>query len=113
VSQFDKDLKVGDIVRVTFLHSLYKGYYRVENIGRRFYEPHDEIPVGKQVGDELESLVEIREIMTESFRMLGSSYTAHHSALKLQKITRQWVAEYRDRQIQKLLKDWNSLEELL
>lgn len=103
MSEFDKDLKVGDVIR-----AYHKGYHVVTDIERRFHTQDDVSRYPSKnlkVGQEYNSLIHYRTVLTASFKPVKYSKSKAIQTCDSQfckKLTSKLLMDERDKKIQDL-----------
>jgi len=102
MSQFDKDLKPGDLIR-----SYHKGFWRVTAVERRFNNQQGLFYEDLPVGAEIHSMILYELVLDSTFRAPSGKRPKHGSCDVgfCEKITPEWV----DVQAKKAAEGWARL----
>ena len=97
MSQFDNDIKPGDLI--TAYHA---GFHRVTEVKRRFYTAYDEECGRGKEGDEYNSLIVYQTVLTAKYKITKSKKEKCSDASFCQKLTKQAIEERRKKLIDEI-----------
>lgn len=111
MSQFDRDLGLGDVIK-----AYHAGYHVVTDVKRRFVTASLLATFPKiysHVGQEINSIISYRQILTSKYKVSKSKKVKSCDAAYCEKMTKDYLIRERDHLINKIEVGFNELFQFL